>query len=729
MIDACVDLDPPGPATRRASDGRSVWLEPVAPQFTSETILAEEEHVVAWAMAAQVEEPAPSPTVVRAGLDVLQADAAAAVAGADQLVLVVGPAGAGKTTTLERAVDDLASWDRAVFGVAPTAKAARVLQRDTGVAADTVAKLLHEWDRPDRAPLDAYRLPAGTTLIVDEAGMLGTSSLHRLVDLADRNGWRLALVGDPRQLQAVGRGGLFTELCSTGRVHELARLHRFTARWEAAASLQLRARNPRALDAYEAHGRIIPGPFLDHLDVIAKDWIGHTLDGRTVAITAATNDHVDALNDAIQRMRLTIGQLQPDGAVSIAGSEVAHPGDIVATRRNDRQLLTSAGEPVRNRDLWDVLATHRDGSLSVSRRAGHGVVTLPSDYAQEHVRLGYAATEHGNQADTVDVAIELVSTATTHRGLYVGATRGRDENRIDVITDTDDLAEARDVLETVLAHDRADIPAVTQRRDLARQAQPAAPRRPEPASIFPDWVGPWRAQLEQRRENLVDYLEDRARRRAEAAVELADLQPALVAARAAWQPYGTAIAKIDDELRRALRPAMWKANSDAMHAGFGHHHATARRAKAANGRVADAEGRVAAIHAGAADVKQRLDAVEAQAWNLHDRAHPSAAGFGLEDLDRGQLHEIDRMLDALDVWTTWARGHPVAVTDLTNAAQIFAASARRASALSRSRGDIDRAQWFELLEPILQLLDQRSVTLFHDTMHLEPVGPDLGLEL
>ena len=115
------------------------------------------------------------------------------------------------------------------------------------------------------------------------------------------------------------------------------------------------------------------------------------------------------------------------------------------------------------------MATHWDGSLTVSHRAGHGVVTLPADYTQEHVRLGYAATEHGNQADTVDVAIELVSTATTHRGLYVGATRGRDDNRIHVITDTDDLGEARDVLETVLAHDRADIPAVTQRRDLALQ--------------------------------------------------------------------------------------------------------------------------------------------------------------------------------------------------------------------------------------------------------------------
>ena len=67
--------------------------------------------------------------------------------------------------------------------------------------------------------------------------MIGTPALHQLVTLAERQRWRLALVGDPRQLQAVGRGGLFHELCATGRVDELEQIHRFTQPWEAAASL------------------------------------------------------------------------------------------------------------------------------------------------------------------------------------------------------------------------------------------------------------------------------------------------------------------------------------------------------------------------------------------------------------------------------------------------------------------------------------------------------------
>ncbi len=734
VIDHCVDLDPTAERVRRrASDGRSIWLEPIAPHITSDTILAEEERVLAWAMDAQADEPEPSTTIDRAGLDVLQADAAAAVAGADRLVLVVGPAGTGKTTALERAVDHLAAWNRPVFGVAPTAKAARVLERETGMNSDTVAKLLHEWSRADRPPLEHYRLPAGTTLIVDEAGMLGTASLHQLVGLAEQRRWRLVLVGDPHQLQAVGRGGLFNELCATGRVYELSRIHRFHEGWEAAASLQLRTGDPGALDAYEAHDRIVAATFGDHVELIARDWVGYTLDGKTVAITAATNDHVDALNDAVQRIRITIGQLRPDVAVTIAGGELAYPGDIVATRRNDRALRTSSGEPVRNRDRWDVVAAHSDGALTVSHRSGHGTTTLPPDYVNQHVRLGYAATEHGHQSDTVDVGIGLVSAATTHRGLYVAITRGRGDNRVHVITDTTDRVEARDVLECVLAHDRADIPAVTQRRDLARQMPPHDPtpsRRYEPTSIIPAWVTPWRTQLEQQREDLTGYLAHRAERRVEAAHELLDLQPALTAARTAWQPYAEAIAEIEDELRTELRPAMWKANHDAMHASFGNRHRAAWQAKDTTERVDDAEAHVAAIRADGSDVKQHLDALDAQARNLNDLAHPSASGYGLEPFNRDQLDQVDRLLDAVDTWTTWADGRPVSTDQLAAAVAILSDVAQRAPLLALDRDEIDRTEWFDALQPVTELLQSHGIELpagRHD--ELERNGPELGIDL
>ncbi|MGH9229552.1 MAG: MobF family relaxase, partial [Acidimicrobiales bacterium] len=83
---ACVSLDPPdsgGPV--RGSDGRPVWLAPTEPHLTHERVLAQEERIVLFAAEVHEAPPRPSRSVDRDGLDVLQADAAAAVAGADRV--------------------------------------------------------------------------------------------------------------------------------------------------------------------------------------------------------------------------------------------------------------------------------------------------------------------------------------------------------------------------------------------------------------------------------------------------------------------------------------------------------------------------------------------------------------------------------------------------------------------------------------------------------------------
>jgi conjugative relaxase-like TrwC/TraI family protein len=534
VVERCISLDPPGSSPMRASDGRSIWLAPIEPHLTHEHVLAQEERILLYAMEAHEAPARPSPTLERGGLDVLQCDAAAAVAGEDRLVLVVGPAGAGKTTMLRHAAVDLHRNRRPVFAVAPTAKAAKVLRTEAGIPADTVAKLLHEWRH--RQPADAYRLPAGTTLILDEASMAGTGALDQLVTLVVSQRWQLVLVGDPRQLQAVGRGGMFDELCRSARTHQLATIHRFRHRWEQAASLQLRAGNAEALDAYIDHGRVTDGTFEQLAVETAHAWIDHTAARRRVAVVAETNEHVDQLNAAIQQARRQQGELGPR-VVRVAGGETAAVGDIVATRRNNRALRTDRAEPIRNRDRWMVVDIERDGRLTVSHLEGHGQVTLPADYAQAHVRLGYAATAQGHQGDTVDIGIGVVTAATTHRSLYVAITRGRAENRILVVTDQS--GQARDVLEQIITNDRADTPAIAQRQHLATQI-PGTRHNPNDRQSAEDAVAVARRALDHARRRAEPLLRPLAAAEADLRAAEADLRASRAALAAAplWRRRG-----------------------------------------------------------------------------------------------------------------------------------------------------------------------------------------------
>lgn len=72
-----------------------------------------------------------------------------------------------------------------MFGLAPSSVAAQVLGEETGCRADNVTKFLFEHTNPNSGPSEQFRLPAGATLLVDEAGMVRTGDWARLCALAE----------------------------------------------------------------------------------------------------------------------------------------------------------------------------------------------------------------------------------------------------------------------------------------------------------------------------------------------------------------------------------------------------------------------------------------------------------------------------------------------------------------------------------------------------------------
>jgi conjugative relaxase-like TrwC/TraI family protein len=462
MVDISKPI-PDGVPVRR--DGRPVTEGAVDRMLTTQAILDEEERILTLAQRWTDDGGAPADSDVRdldtaAELTAIQRHAAGAVAGERRVVLVVGPAGTGKTTALRPAVAHLHARGRPCFGVAPSAAAAEVLAVETGIDADTLDKLLIE-HRLDRPPQHRYDLPAGSTVVVDEAAMVPTPRLAELVDLADRRGWRLALVGDPMQFAAVGRSGMFGHLVDTLGAVELDRVHRFAASWERDASLRLRRGDTDVVDLYDQHGRLHGGTVRQMAIATVRAWRRATDAGETAAMMAPTREAVAILNEIAQRTRIGAGEIDPASRSVQVGLGRAHAGDVVATRRNERNLRTDQGRMVKNRDRWTVDTVHEDGALTVTGPTGRAV--LPAGYVAADVELAYAETSHATQGRTVDRSFLYLDGPTDTRGIYVPLTRGRMTNEAFVVLR--DERTAAEVVTDAVARTWVDQPATAVRLD------------------------------------------------------------------------------------------------------------------------------------------------------------------------------------------------------------------------------------------------------------------------
>jgi conjugative relaxase-like TrwC/TraI family protein len=464
-----VDISKPRPdGVPLRRDGRPVTEGAVDRMLTTQAILDEEERILTlaqhWTDDGGVSAVADAQDLdAAAELSAVQRHAAGAVAGERRVVLVVGPAGTGKTTALRPAVVYLHARGRPSFGVAPSAAAAEVLAVETGIDADTLDKLLIE-HRLKRPPQHRFDLPAGSTVVVDEAAMVPTPRLAELVDLADRRGWRLALVGDPMQFAAVGRSGMFGHLVDTLGAVELDRVHRFAALWERDASLRLRRGDTDVVDLYDQHGRLHGGTARQMAIATVHAWRGATDAGETAAMMAPTREAVAVLNEIAQRIRIAAGEIDPTSRWVRVGPGRAHAGDVVATRRNERNLRSDQSRMVKNRDRWAVDTVHEDGALTVTGATGR--VVLPAGYVATDVELAYAETSHATQGRTVDRSFLYLDGPTDTRGVYVPLTRGRTSNEAFVVLH--DEQTPAEVVADAVARVWVDEPATAVRQDLSR---------------------------------------------------------------------------------------------------------------------------------------------------------------------------------------------------------------------------------------------------------------------
>lgn len=303
----------------------------------------------------------------------------------------------------------------------------------------------------------------------------------------------------------------------------------------------------------------------------------------------------------------------------------------------------------------------------MTRLDGHGSITLPADYVRVHVQLAYATTEHGAQGDTADRSITLATTATTGRGLYVGMTRGRDENHALVVTDTPDVAEAISILEAAIAIDRADIPATTHRRTLAEVVPRSGPR---PRVQIPEWFDELRATAEEKRRAAQQALTDRNAERAAGGRRVAEASHDLPAAEAAHAPFNEKVVAAKRVVGES-QSALWNAEFELRKSGRVHRHSARREVEVATDILAVADDRLTRAEELAVPTRAPLDDLRKI---IDDHRQFDSARRILDEWDDlgGAAARASDLCHAIDQWKHWADGRDARSADLVEIASILA---------------------------------------------------------
>ena len=332
--------------------------------------------------------------------------------------VVIGLAGSGKTTALATATE---AWHHDGYRVTGTALAARTalrLQEATGIPSLTMARLLGRLDRAELVLTDR------DVVVLDEAGMVGTRHLARLVDHADTAGAKVVLIGDPRQLPELDAGGTLRALEHRTGAIALTANRRQREPWERDALTALRHGNPtHALAAYQAHGRIHTGGTHDLRDRLVAAWAQDRRTGEAMMV-AGTRGEVEDLNHRARALLQATGDVGPDEVT--LGARSFAPGDTVLALRNDPATGLLNG----TRGRLEQIDTRRR-MLVVRTEHDRGVVGVPFRYAEDgHLTHGYAMTIHKAQGATVDTCRILVGDSMRREQLYTALSRGRSHNHL-----------------------------------------------------------------------------------------------------------------------------------------------------------------------------------------------------------------------------------------------------------------------------------------------------------
>ena len=307
-----------------------------------------------------------------------QREAVRHITGERSIEALTGFAGSGKSAAIAAARELWEEEGYRVWGAALSGIAAENLERAAGVRSRTLASLELGWKQ------GRERLAERDIVVLDEAGMVGSRQMERIVSEVHERGAKLVLVGDAEQLQPIEAGAAFRAIAERVGYRELSGIRRQHEEWQREASRDFARGEPgRALELYHEHEAI---HFAETREQAKDDLIRAWGDDRAAQgaekaslILAHTRADVRELNEqarTILKERGELGQeltvaverelMAPDGTLTRERGERSFaPGERVMFLKNDREL------GVKNGTLGRVLEIDQD-HMRVKLDGGEG---------------------------------------------------------------------------------------------------------------------------------------------------------------------------------------------------------------------------------------------------------------------------------------------------------------------------------------------------------------------
>ena len=369
--------------------------------------------------------------------------------------LAIGVAGSGKSTLLKPLVRAWQADGMAVHGIALAWRQSDDLVEAGIPAANTraVAAFLRGLEQ------GTIRLDRKSVVVVDEVGLLGTRQLNAIMAAQAEKKFRLVMIGDPKQMQAVEAGPvieLLRRALGADKVPELGTSIRQKAEEERETVLMFRnGQTEEAVRRKDANGtlQIVAGGYQEAIEHIPALWRQRREANRdrpefTISVSAPSNGEAHDISLAIREQRRAMGEIGADVITLDATDGVGEREYELALAVGDRVRLfrrTNAkfaetgtvGNIGRNGSVLEIIAVDAAG-LTLRNGAGReGAIaweTLRHE-ASGRLQLAYgdALTTNTAQGTTVTEHIHAMPGGTklvSAFGAYTSGSRHREQSFI-----------------------------------------------------------------------------------------------------------------------------------------------------------------------------------------------------------------------------------------------------------------------------------------------------------